>query len=97
MAEKRPEIPMFLVSEERLKHFSPPVRILLLAIALVCVSIMFYMTFYEAVYKILMTDEPRVGADYAAFILGCCNILVIVTTAFRFLRHSAEELTKKNQ
>ena len=86
---------MFLVTEERLKYYAPPIRILMLAVAVVLVTVLFYYTFWESFYKIVFTDEPRVGADYAAFVLAICNILVIVITIFRLLRHSAEELKKK--
>lgn len=86
---------MFLVTEERLRNYAPPIQILMLAVALVGVILFFYYSFWETTYKIVFTDEPRQNSDYAAFALGIANIIVIVSTVFRLLRHSAEELKKK--
>lgn len=86
---------MFLVTEERIKNFPGPVQILFLCIALAGVCALFYYSFWEAFHKVLFTDEPHDASDIAAVILAFCNILVIVTTAVRILKHTADEIKKK--
>ncbi|EAY20539.1 hypothetical protein TVAG_239120 [Trichomonas vaginalis G3] len=86
---------MFLVTEEQLRNYAPPIQILMLAMALALVAVFFYYSFWESFYKIVFTDEPRTGADYAAFALSIGNIIVIISTVFRLLKHSADELKKK--
>lgn len=93
--EKCQTLEMFLVTEEQLRKYPPPLQILFLAIALCAVIVLFYYSFWEYFYKVIFTDEPRVGADYPAFALAICNIIVIITTIFRLLRHSADELKRR--
>ena len=86
---------MFLVTDERLKFYPPPIQILMLAMALALLVVFFYYSFWESFYKIVFTDEPRVGSDWAAFLLSVACIIVIIETVFRLLKHTANELKKK--
>ena len=86
---------MFLVTDERLKFYPPPIQILMLAMALALLVVFFYYSFWESFYKIVFTDEPRVGSDWAAFALAIACILVILETILRLLKHTANELKKK--
>ena len=86
---------MFLVTDERLKFYPPPIQILMLAMALALLVVFFYYSFWDSFYKIVFTDEPRVGSDYAGFALAIAIIIVIIETILRLLKHTAGELKKK--
>ena len=88
---------MFLVSEERLSHYAPPIRILMLGIALAVAILIFYYSIWDLFYKIVFTDEPRVPADYAGFCVSIACLFVIISTAIRLIRHCADEVQKKLQ
>ena len=86
---------MFLVTDERLKFYPPPIQILMIAMALALLVVFFYYSFWDSFYKIVFTDEPRVGSDYAGFALAIAIIIVIIETILRLLKHTAGELKKK--
>lgn len=81
---------MFLIQEDVIKKYPPPVRVLLLGIALLILSLVFYNFFYEVIYKIFFTDEPREPSDYAELVLAIAIIMVIVSTFLRFIHHLKE-------
>lgn len=81
---------MFLIQEDVIKDYPPPVRALLVGIALVILSLVFYSYFYEDIYKILFTDEPKEPSDYAEFVLAIAIVIIIISTLFRFIRHMRE-------
>lgn len=80
---------MFLVSEERLSHYAPPIRILMLGAAILITFSIFYYTLFDIFYKIVFTDEPRVPADYAGFCISLACLFVIASTSVRFIKHCA--------
>jgi hypothetical protein len=86
---------MFLVSDERLRLYAPPVQILMLGVALVACCLILYSTFWEEFHKIVFTEEPRVAPDYAGFLLAISCIIVIITTAYRHLERVAKEIGRK--
>lgn len=86
---------MFLVTDERLRLYSPPVQIIMLGVALVGLFVLFRYTFWEEFQKVFFTDEPREHSDYAGAVLGIANIIVIVITIYRFLIRAAAEVKKK--
>jgi hypothetical protein len=86
---------MFLVSDEHLRRYAPPVQIIMLGIALLVCCLVFYSTFWEEFYKILFTEEPRAPSDYAGFLLAVASIIVIITTAYRLLDRIAREVGRK--
>jgi multidrug resistance efflux pump len=74
---------MFLVTEERLMNYAPPVQIMMLLAALIGAVMIVYYTFWEEFYKVMFTDEPRVGADYVGVILAVAGFIVILDTVYR--------------
>jgi amino acid permease len=86
---------MFLVSDEHLRPYAPPVQIIMLAVALFVCCFVLYYTFWEEFYKILFTEEPRVPSDYAGFLLAVACIIVIIMTAYRLLDRIAKEVGRK--
>lgn len=81
---------VFLIQEDVIKHYPPLVRVLLLSIAFAILSFIFYNFFFEDVYKLLFTDEPREPSDYAKFVLAIAFFIVIISTLFRILNHLLE-------
>ena len=81
---------MFLIQEDVIKEYPPPVRVLLVGIALLILSLVFYNYFFEDVYKILFTDEPKEPSDYAEFVLAIAIVIVMISTLLRFIRHIRE-------
>ena len=83
---------MFFVSDENLRSYSRPVQILMLTVALVVLCFLFRFTFWAEFSKALLTSEPRVPSDYAGFLLGICNVIVICITLYRIARRVMFEL-----
>jgi amino acid permease len=74
---------MFLVSDERLRVYAPPVQILMLIVAVIGCCVILYLTFWEEFYKIVFTDETRVPSDYPGFILAVTCLITIAITLYR--------------
>ena len=83
---------MFFVSDENLRSYSRPVQILMLSVAFVVLCVFFRLTFWAEFSKVLFTSEPRVPSDYAGFVLGICNVIVICITLYRIVRRVMFEL-----
>ena len=81
---------MFLLQDDIIKKYPPLVRALLLGIASIILSLIFYNYFYEDIYKILFTDEPREPSDYAEFVLAIAFIIIIISTLYRFINNLLE-------